>query len=72
MDTISYILNVSVQLAAIGCCFSWIMHCRDSMGSYVFLQVRIVSIGRKTCRKNQWVVFVAFSTGCDTGIIIII
>ena len=72
MVKISYILNVSVQLPVIGCCFSWVMHCRDNIVSCVFLIIRIGSIGRKTSRKTQWPVFVEFSTGCDTGIIIII
>jgi len=51
---ISYILNVSVQLAVIGCCFSWVTHCRDNVRSFVFLQIRIGSTGRKTSRKTQW------------------
>jgi hypothetical protein len=70
MVKISYILNVSVQLAVTGCCFSWVMHCRDNIVSSVFLQIRFVSIGRKTSRKTQWPVFVEFSIGCDTEIII--
>ena len=53
----------------IGSYFSWFMHCRDNIGSSVFLQIRIGSIGRKTSRKTQWSVVVEFSTGCDTGII---
>jgi len=38
MVKISYILNVSVLLAVSGCCFLWVMHCRDNVGSTVFLQ----------------------------------
>jgi len=47
-------LNISVQLAVIGCSFSWTMHFHDSVCSSVCLQIRIRSTGHKIIRKTHW------------------
>jgi len=60
MVKISYILNVSVDLAEIGCWFLSVMYFRDSICSPLLLQIRIGSTGRKTIRKTNLVAFVYF------------